>query len=224
MTARTRRLRRGQHEHRRSGRRIDQGAVVLDAPVRAYVPDLRVRDEDAGARFTISRLLEHSAGWYGDDATYSSEDDNGIARYVADVLPKASPQQYPLGKFLSYNNSAFTLLGRVIETVTGNSYNTAMSNLLLGLWDSTTRCWTGFRCCDDGHYAGSINGADGVAAQTPMWLPRSVDPAGGIWATTRDVLRYARMHVGDPPAGSPGRGVRGKACGACQSPRWVFPG
>jgi hypothetical protein len=41
----------------------------------------------------------------------------------------------------------------------------------------------------DGHCSGPINGTDGVAVQTPMWLPRSVDPAGDIWSTTRDVLR-----------------------------------
>lgn len=35
-----------------------------------------------------------------------------------------------------------------------------------------------------------------------MWLPRSVDPAGGIWATTRDVVRYARMHLGASPTGT----------------------
>jgi hypothetical protein len=29
-----------------------------------------------------------------------------------------------------------------------------------------------------------------------MWLPRSVDPAGDIWSTTRDVLRYARCISG----------------------------
>jgi Beta-lactamase len=42
-----------------------------------------------------------------------------------------------------------------------------------------------------------------VAVQTPLWVPRNVDPAGGIWSTTRDVLRYARLHLGADAA--PGR-------------------
>jgi hypothetical protein len=50
----------------------------------------------------------------------------------------------------------------------------------------------------DGHTAMPVNGQDAVLVQTPVWLPRCVDPAGGIWSTTRDVLRYARMHLGDP--------------------------
>jgi CubicO group peptidase (beta-lactamase class C family) len=48
----------------------------------------------------------------------------------------------------------------------------------------------------DRHVALPINGRDAVAVQTPLWLPRSVDPAGGIWSTTRDVLRYVRLHLG----------------------------
>jgi hypothetical protein len=30
---------------------------------------------------------------------------------------------------------------------------------------------------------------------TPLWFPRSLEPAGGIWATTRDVIRYGRFHL-----------------------------
>jgi hypothetical protein len=40
-----------------------------------------------------------------------------------------------------------------------------------------------------------VNGAPALAVQTPLWVPRSVDPAGGIWATTRGVLRYGRFHL-----------------------------
>jgi CubicO group peptidase (beta-lactamase class C family) len=47
----------------------------------------------------------------------------------------------------------------------------------------------------DGHIAMPINGRPALAVQTPLWTPRSVDPAGGIWATTRDVIRYGRFHL-----------------------------
>src|SRR5215217_9054441 len=28
-----------------------------------------------------------------------------------------------------------------------------------------------------------------------LWLPRCLEPAGGIWATTHDVIHYGRIHV-----------------------------
>jgi hypothetical protein len=40
-----------------------------------------------------------------------------------------------------------------------------------------------------------INGHPALTVQTPLWVPRSVDPAGGIWSTTRDVIRYGRFHL-----------------------------
>ncbi len=179
-------------------RLIDQGALALDAPVRTYIPDLRLGDEETAARVTVGNLLDHTAGWYGDDMSYTGEGEDGIARYVDERLPKL-PQLFPLGRFFSYNNAAFVLLGRLIEVASGVVYNTAMQNLLLGplgLADTVLeRSEILRREYSDGHYAGPINGTDSVAVQSPLWMPRSVDPAGGIWSTTRDVIRYARMHL-----------------------------
>lgn len=177
---------------------IDQGALALDAPVRTYLPDLRLHDEETAARVTVGNLLDHTGGWYGDDTTYTGDDDDAIARFVDERLPQL-PQMFPLGRFFSYNNAAFILLGRLIEVATGTDYNTAMHNLLFepfGLTDTLLdRRQVLAREYADGHYAGPINGTDGLAVQTPLFVPRCVDPAGGIWSTTRDVMRFARLHL-----------------------------
>jgi CubicO group peptidase (beta-lactamase class C family) len=197
-------------------RLIDQGALAPDVPVRAYIPDLRLQDEATAARVTVGHLLNHTAGWYGDDGTYTGEGDDGIARFVHERLPQL-PQVSPMGQFFSYNNAAFILLGRLIEIASGSVYNTAMQNLVfgpLGLTDTVLdRSEVLRRRYSDGHYAGPIDGVDSVAVQSPLWVPRSIDPAGGIWSTTRDVLRYARLHLN--PATSlrqmqePSKGVPG---------------
>jgi CubicO group peptidase (beta-lactamase class C family) len=187
-------------------RLVEQGAIDPDATVRTYIPELRLADEATAAAVTITNLLDHSGGWWGDEGTDTGDDVDAISRFVAERLPQL-PQIFPLGKFFSYNNSGFILLGRVIEKVTGKPYQAAMSDLLLGplgLTDSTFDRPTVLQHpYADGHFAGDINGSDGVAVQTPLWLPRSVDPAGGLWSTTRDVLRYARIHLGDTVDGEP---------------------
>jgi CubicO group peptidase (beta-lactamase class C family) len=179
-------------------RLIDEGALALDAPVRTYLPQLTLMDEETAARVTVANLLDHTAGWYGDEGFDTGEDDGAIARYVAERLPQL-PQLFPDGAFFSYNNAAFTLLGRLIEVATGTVYNAAMANLLLGplgLEDSLLdQDAVRQRPYADGHVAMPINGKLALAVQTPLWIPRSVDPAGGIWATTRDVLRYGRFHL-----------------------------
>jgi CubicO group peptidase (beta-lactamase class C family) len=159
---------------------------------------LTLIDEEVAAEVTIANLLDHSAGFYGDEGFDTGEDDDAIARYVAERLPQL-PQLFPLGAFFSYNNAAFQLLGRLIEVATGTIYNAAIEHLLLGpigLQDSLLdHAAVLQRPYADGHVALPINGHPALAVQTPLWVPRSVDPAGGIWATTRDVIRYGRFHM-----------------------------
>jgi CubicO group peptidase (beta-lactamase class C family) len=121
-------------------RLIDEGALALDAPVRRFLPDLQLQDEGTAARVTVANLLDHSAGWYGEDSGGfdTSSDDDALARYVAERLPDL-PQMFPCGAFFSYSNAAFTLLGRLLEVATGSTYNAAMQSLLfdpLGLADT----------------------------------------------------------------------------------------
>ena len=179
-------------------RLIDEGALALDAPVRDYLPDFTLMDAEVAAAVTVRNLLDHSGGFYGDEGFETGDGDDAIARYVAERAPQL-PQIFPLGEFFSYNNAGFSILGRLIEVVTGTPYNAAMASLLLGPLglENSLLDREAFRNRPfaDGHVATVINGKPAVAVQTPLLLPRAVDPAGGIWSTTRDVIRYGRFHM-----------------------------
>src|SRR3954467_1099247 len=47
-------------------RLVEQGKVDLDAPVRTYIPELKLKDDDVAQRVTVLQLLNHTAGWAGD--------------------------------------------------------------------------------------------------------------------------------------------------------------
>lgn len=178
---------------------IDKGMLQLDAPVRTYLPDFTLLDEEAAATVTVGQLMDHSAGFYGDGGTISADDDGAVARYVRDEFPTL-PQIFPVGELFSYNNAAFILQGRLLEVATGAVYNAAIEDIILaplGLQDSVLDFDTVRQREDyaDGHVAMPINGHMSVAVQTPLWVPRYVGPAGAIWATTRDMIRYARFHL-----------------------------
>lgn len=181
-------------------RLIEQGVLAPDAPVRRYLPDLRLADEATAAAVTVANLLEHTAGWFSDEVFDDGDDDDALARFVGQRLP-GQPQLFTCGELFSYSNSAFQLLGRLIEVATGTTFHAAMQRLLLdplSVRDTMLdRSSVLGRPYADGHTAMPVNGQDAVLVQTPVWLPRCVDPAGGMWSTTRDVLRYARMHLGD---------------------------
>src|SRR5262245_43338761 len=44
----------------------EKGKVKLDAPVKRYLKDLKLRDKDVEKRVTIRHLLTHMGGWVGD--------------------------------------------------------------------------------------------------------------------------------------------------------------
>jgi len=181
-------------------RLVEQGKVDLDATVRTYLPDLKLADESVAARVTITHLLTHTGGWWGDLFADTGSGDDAIARYVAMKLP-TFPQIAPLGQYFSYNNAGFILAGRVIEVVTGKPYRAALADLVLSPL-GMTQSFLAERDVLAHPYAVGHGDAKGGGFQVakPLFLPRNVDPAGGISSTAREQIRYARFHMGDGTA------------------------
>src|SRR5437588_9641182 len=44
----------------------DEGAIDLDRPVRTYLAEFRIADEEAAGQITVRQLLNHTAGFEGD--------------------------------------------------------------------------------------------------------------------------------------------------------------
>ncbi len=53
---------------------VEQGKVDLDAPVRKYIKDFKLSDENVAKKVTVRHLLTHMGGWVGD---YFNEFGNG---------------------------------------------------------------------------------------------------------------------------------------------------
>jgi CubicO group peptidase (beta-lactamase class C family) len=60
---------------------------------------------------------------------------------------------------------------------------------------------------------------EGVEVARPWPLPRSAYPAGGITCDVRDLLSYARFHLGDAMTGDEARLLSPEAIGRMQSPQ-----
>jgi CubicO group peptidase (beta-lactamase class C family) len=88
---------------------VAQGRLDLDAPVRRYLPELRLADDDGAARVTMRHLLTHTGGWFGDHFTDPSRVDDALEQIVAE-LPEL-PQLAPLAEIWSYCNSGFYIAG-----------------------------------------------------------------------------------------------------------------
>jgi CubicO group peptidase (beta-lactamase class C family) len=178
-------------------RLVEQGKLDLDATVQNYLPDFVTSDPSVAPRVTLRQLLNHSPGWLGDYYESTGRGDDALAKYVAEIA--RLPQLTPLGEVFAYNNAAIDLAGRLIEVVTGSTYEEAVRELVLDpLGLSHTRFFTdeivGFKV------AASHNIADDgePVVDTSFWeIPRSLHPTGGLISSVRDQLRYASFHLGD---------------------------
>ncbi len=174
-------------------RLVEQGLVALDTPVAEILPGFRVADEEVSRRVTIRQLLAHTSGISGEPDTDAGRGDDCLERYV-DACAGLT-QCHPLGAAFSYCNAGYSILGRIIERLTGMVWDEALRELLLdpaGL-DNT---WTlpedviRFRAAM-GHLS-----EGGRAVPAPRWsFPRGDGPQGLICATATDVLGFAELHL-----------------------------
>ncbi|GHD97946.1 serine hydrolase domain-containing protein [Streptomyces alanosinicus] len=180
-------------------RLVEQGAVDLDAPVRRYVPELCLADEEAAARITVLNLLNHTSGldWNLVDA---DETDGSLAAWVAqlDRLPLIAPP----GARASYSQAGYNLAGLVVEKVTGLPFEKAVAELVLeplGLSDTVydldevviRRFAVGHNRAEDGTVT--------LARPWKSWRAgtRGNNPGGGIVSSASDLLRWARFQLSD---------------------------
>lgn len=177
-------------------RLVEQGKVDLEAAVRCYLPDFAVGDPAVGAAVTVRQLLNHTAGWMGEDLQDFGRGDDAIARCV-DSMARL-PQLTAPGTVFAYNNAGLVVAGRIIEVVTGTTYEAAVQNLVLDpLQLGSTQYFTDAIIGLNVAASHSIVD-DKPVVQTDYWaFPRSVNPTGGLMSSARDQLRYLQFHLSD---------------------------
>jgi CubicO group peptidase (beta-lactamase class C family) len=176
-------------------RLVEQGRIDLDATVRAYLPDFRVKDEDVSAKVTVRQTLNHTAGWDGDFFLDTGTGDDALARYVTEMARLDQTSEF--GGDASYNNASFSVAGRIVEVATGQTFEAAMKELVLEpiglhetfsfLRDVITRRFV----------VGHRREGDATVVARPYDMSRGNGPAGDLISTAPDQIRYARFHLGD---------------------------
>ena len=177
---------------------VDEGRVDLDAPVRRYLPEFRIADEQAAASITVRQLLSHTGGFEGDIFTDTGPGDDCVEKFVATLGDV--PQLFAPGEQFSYNNAGYCVLGRLVEVLRDKPFDQALRDHVvtpLGL----THVAMGpaeaimFRAAI-GHL--TLEPEAGPAPAPVYALARSNAPAGSMLAMRpRDLIAFARLHLTD---------------------------
>ncbi|MFE4972897.1 serine hydrolase domain-containing protein [Kitasatospora sp. NPDC056651] len=196
---------------------VGEGRLGLDDPVERYLPGLVPN----GGHITVRHLLNHTSGlwdstnekggvfpdWTDPAVTRDWLDRGGLTRPITPAQVVASSvahaPNFPPGSAYSYSNVNFTLLGMIVEKVTGHGYAqeiTARVLRPLGL--------------DDTYFPGAATGIRGPHGHGYWMVPGSSAPdgrserdvtlesttwansAGSLISTTADLNRFDKALLG----------------------------
>ena len=181
----------------------EQGRLSVDDPVEKFIPEFAALKLGGARPFrpvTIRDLLTHTGG-LGD----------------ANIPPKASlaervvayahaPMRFAPGTRWDYSNGGFNTLGRVIEVVSGKSYDSFLRQRLLSplgmkdttFWPSPRRVAKSYRPGGGGLEETSIYARPGDIRDRS----RPALAAGGLFSTASDVARFYQMILNGGKLGS----------------------
>lgn len=110
---------------------VEQKKLKLDAKLIEYYPDYRA---DTGSKITIRQLLNHTSGlgnffhldgYKAVEARNPYTLDEFISKFCSEDL------NFKPGTQFRYSNAGYTILGKVIEQVTGKSYGEVLTQKIL---------------------------------------------------------------------------------------------
>ena len=173
---------------------VDEGVVDLDAPVRRYIPELRLANGQATDSITVRHLLQQTSGLpavAGGPVLASAEDGStaDAVRELVGVELSGAP-----GTRWQYANANYVLAGLVVERASGLPYPDYLQRRIvqpLGVTGS-------FAAIEPARDAGLARGHRfwfGLpVASGPVFRPGLL-AAGYLISTTEDLGRYLRMYL-----------------------------
>ncbi|WP_158716964.1 serine hydrolase domain-containing protein [Streptomyces rimosus] len=159
---------------------VTDGDLDLDEPVRDRLSPWA----DAASGVTLRHLLSHCSGLVCD-----APGEPGSAARAA-TATAAAGLLFPPGSAFSYSNAGFTVVGRLIETVTGMPWRQAVTDFLLGPLDIAPAFLGG--AVRGGHVV-TRNGTVPIAPA----VPRAAEPAAALAGRVEDLAAFGGLFLDD---------------------------
>jgi CubicO group peptidase (beta-lactamase class C family) len=174
-------------------RLVAEGAVALADPIGKHLPDAPAPDA------TIRHLLTHTSGLQAEFPGPWWERHGGP---TWDELAASGVEQlWDPGEQYHYSNPGFAVLGRLVEVVRGSAWDKVLHDELWGPlgMNSTGRVPVG------PHVTGyAVHPHADLVHHEPVAEYLAAGPAGEVWSTPSDLVRFGMWLVGgeaDPAAG-----------------------
>ena len=179
----------------------DEGKLDVHDPVAKYLPEFANLKTPSGqpANLTLIQILTHTSG-LGEAGGPAARE----AKTLADLVPLwlAAPMQFEPGSRWSYCQSGINAAGRVVEVVSGMSFDAFLKKRLfqpLGMNSTTFYPGASERARQVTAYAkNATTGSLEAVPPRPEFGPRDRPPQGngGLYSTAEDYGRFCQMLLG----------------------------
>lgn len=173
---------------------VEEGKLDLDTDFTEYLPDFDAR----GHEVPLRRLLDHTSGirGYTEMPVFGEIRMERLPRDTLVSLVEAEPFDFEPGTAQIYNNSAYFLLGMIIEEVSEQSYADFVAEHLFGPAGMDDSYYCSERQVRQGRAHGYDSGPDGLVRKAYLdhtW-PYA---AGSLCSTVGDLAAWNRaLHGG----------------------------
>ncbi len=168
---------------------VEQGKLDLDAPVQTYIPDYPKHEK---TQITTRHLLSHTSGISGyKDGRESNTTTEYPTLYDAMSLFKDRDLLFEPGTQFSYTTYGYTVLGAIMESVTGQTFETYMQENIFAKAGMTHTGVEKFgESLENESRLYHRNNGKGKAKPAKENNLSNRLPAGGFYTTLTDMLKF----------------------------------
>ncbi|MFD7658941.1 serine hydrolase domain-containing protein [Actinosynnema sp. NPDC059797] len=175
---------------------VDDGVLDLDRPVRDYLPGFRLGDPVATETLTTRHLLTHTGGIDGNHFTDTGRNEDAIERFVAALAEEE--QLLPPGTVLSYSNSGYVVLGRLVEVLRDKPFHDVLRERLVAPLGLRTVATDAHEAILHRAAVGHVHtGAEVVPVKEWAVSYYSAPSGSHLAISARELLEFVRLHLAD---------------------------
>jgi CubicO group peptidase (beta-lactamase class C family) len=170
---------------------IEEGEVELDAPVQRYLPWFRVADEAASTQITVRHLLYQTSGLStktGRSFQGSRDTSDSALEQTVRKLSNAELTE-PVGAVHQYSTVNYSVLGLIVQTVSGQSYESYIQEHIFDLLEMQNS-FTSQAEVQPQDLATGYHYAFGVPMTVDLPYNRGLLPAGYLISSGEDMTHY----------------------------------
>jgi beta-lactamase class C len=182
-----------------AARLVDRQRLSWDDTVVHYLPNFRLSSQESTEQLTLRHLLSHTSGLPYHAFTDRVDDGANLDTLIYHL--RDLDLTGPPGKMYSYQNVAYSISGKVIESATGKSYAAMMSEQVFQPLKMRDASMSFDELINSQHKTQPhIYSRKGWKALKISQTYYNVGPAGGVNASISDMARFIRA-LNDPASG-----------------------